>query len=158
MSDRMRRYHDFSKKNVYDYHEHVALGEELEKRDAISKEFMTIPPASTNQDVWDDISRMKTLNTTQSRRRQTMHVCPLQLDIVERIIKRYSNPGDLVLDPFGGLGTVALMAMKMGRKGYSIELNPEYFHDAVGYLKAEDEKEEQVTLFDLMEQEVQKNE
>lgn len=153
MSDRMRRYHDFSKKNVYDYHEHVELGEQMEKLDAISKEFMTIPPASTNQDVWDDISRMKTLNTTQSRRRQTMHVCPLQLDIVERIIKRYSNPGDLVLDPFGGLGTVALMAMKMGRKGYSIELNPDYFHDAVGYLKAEDEKEEQVTLFDLMEQE-----
>lgn len=153
MSERQRRYHDFSKGNVYDYQEHVALGEQMEKLDAISKEFMTIPPASTNPDVWDDISRMKTLNTTQSRRRQTMHVCPLQLDIVERIIHRYSNPGDLVLDPFGGLGTVALMAMKMGRKGYSIELNPDYFRDAVGYLKSEDEKEEQVTLFDLMEQE-----
>lgn len=152
MSDRQRKFHDFSKGNVYDYGEHVRLGEEMEKLDAISKEFMTIPPASTNQDVWDDISRMKTLNTTQSRRRQTMHVCPLQLDIVERIIRRYSNVGDLVLDPFGGLGTVALMAMKMGRSGYSIELNPEYFRDAVGYLKSEDEKEEQLTLFDLLEQ------
>lgn len=153
MSERQRRYHDFSEKNIYDYHQHVALGEELEKRDAISKEFMTIPPASTSPEVWDDISRMKTLNTSQSRKRQTMHVCPLQLDIVERIIGRYSNPGDLVLDPFGGLGTVALMSMKMGRRGYSIELNPDYFRDAVGYLKSEDEKEEQVTLFDLMEQE-----
>ena len=153
MSERQRRYHDFSRGNIYNYRQHVALGEQMEKLDAISKEFMTIPPASTSPDVWDDISRMKTLNTTQSRRRQTMHVCPLQLDIVERIIHRYSNVGDLVLDPFGGLGTVALMAMKMGRKGYSIELNPDYFHDAVGYLKSEDEKEEQVTLFDLMEQE-----
>lgn len=152
MSERQRRYHDFSKSNVYDYHDHVELANEMEKLDAISKEFMTIPVASTDPDVWDDISRMKTLNTTQSRRRQTLHVCPLQLDIVERIINRYTNPGDLVLDPFGGLGTVALMAMKLGRKGYSIELNPDYFADAVGYLKSEDEKEEQVTLFDLMEQ------
>lgn len=153
MSERQRRYHDFSKTNVYDYHEHVKLGKEMEDLDAISKEFMTIPVASTSPDVWDDISRMKTLNTSQSQRRQTLHVCPLQLDIVERIINRYSNPGDLVLDPFGGLGTVALMAMRLGRLGYVIELNPDYFHDAVGYLKAEDEKEEQVTLFDLMEQE-----
>lgn len=153
MSERQRRYHDFSKANIYDYHDHVELAVEMEKLDAISKEFMTIPVASTDPDVWDDISRMKTLNTTQSRRRQTLHVCPLQLDIVERIINRYSNVGDLVLDPFGGLGTVALTAMKMGRKGYSIELNPDYFHDAVGYLKSEDEKEEQVTLFDLMAQE-----
>lgn len=153
MSDRQRRYHDFSKTHVYDYHEHVELGTDMEQLDAISKEFMTIPVASTSPDVWDDISRMKTLNTTQSRRRQTLHVCPLQLDIVERIINRYSNPGELVLDPFGGLGTVALMAMRLGRRGYSVELNPDYFRDAVGYLKAEDEKEEQVTLFDLMEQE-----
>lgn len=153
MSERQRRYHDYSQTHVYDYHEHVKLGTEMEQMDAISKEFMTIPVASTSPDVWDDISRMKTLNTTQSQRRQTLHVCPLQLDIVERIINRYSNPGDLVLDPFGGLGTVALMAMRLGRLGYSIELNPDYFRDAVGYLKAEDEKEEQVTLFDLMEQE-----
>ncbi len=153
MSDRQRRYHEYSKSHIYDYHEHVKLGEALDKQDAISKEFMTIPVASTNPDVWDDVNRMKTLNTTQSQRRKNLHVCPLQLDIVERIINRYSGPGEMVLDPFGGLGTVALMAMKMGRKGYSIELNQDYFKDAVGYLKSEDEKEEQVTLFDLLEQE-----
>lgn len=153
MSERQRRYHDYSQSHVYDYKEHVELGEKMEGLDAISKEFMTIPPASTNADVWDDIVRMKTLNSTQSHRRQQLHVCPLQIDIVERLINRYSNTGDLILDPFGGLGTVALMAMKMGRKGYSIELNPDYFKDAVGYLKSEDEKEEQVTLFDLLEQE-----
>lgn len=112
---------------------------------------MTIPPASGSPEVWDDVNRMKTLNTTQSRRRQQLHVCPLQFDIVDRVINRYSNPGDLVLDPFGGLGTVALEAMKLGRRGYSIELNPDYFRDAVAYLKTEDEKEDVPTLFDLLE-------
>lgn len=76
--------------------------------------------------------------------------CPLQLDIVDRIINRYSNPGDLVLDPFGGLGTVALQAMRAGRRGYTIELNDAYFRDAVGYLKAEEEKMETPSLFDLV--------
>ena len=86
----------------------------------------------------------------QKRKDLTMHVCPLQLDIVDRIINRYSNPDDLVLDPFGGLGTVALEAMKAGRRGYTIELNNSYFRDAVGYLKAEEESLEAPTLFDMM--------
>jgi len=95
---------------------------------------------------------MRTLNSEQRRKDLAMHVCPLQIDIVDRIINRYSNPGDLVLDPFGGLGTVALQAMKAGRRGYTIELNNDYFRDAVGYLKAEEERMETPTLFSLMEQ------
>lgn len=117
---------------------HVALSYALEERDAISKEFMTVPPASIHPDVWDDISRMKTLNTTQSQRRKQLHVCPLQLDIVERAINRYSNPGDWVYDPFSGLGTVPMMAVRMGRKGRGSELNNGYFADSVGYLRAEE--------------------
>ncbi len=93
---------------------------------------------------------MKTLNTNQSRRRQQMHVCPLQIDIVERIINRYSNPGDWVLDPFGGLMTVPMQAVKMGRKGYGIELNPDYYRDGVGYLEAAKDEAEMPTLFDFM--------
>lgn len=154
MSDRMRRFRDFSKAHVYDYDKHVALSYALEERDAISKEFMTVPPASIHPDVWDDISRMKTLNTTQSQRRKQLHVCPLQLDIVERIINRYSNPGDIVFEPFSGLGTVPMMAVRMGRKGYGCELNSGYFADSVGYLRAEEAEVEQPSLFDLMEQEV----
>lgn len=152
MSDRMRRFREYSQSHVYDYDAHVALSYALEQKDAISKEFMTVPPASIHTDVWDDVNRMKTLNTSQSQRRKQLHVCPLQLDIVERIINRYSNPGDLVLDPFGGLGTVAMMALRLNRKGYSIELNPDYFSDSVGYLRAEEEKEETPSLFDLIEQ------
>ena len=100
--------------------------------------------------VWDDINRMKTLNTTQARRRLQMHVCPLQIDIVERIINRYSNEGDLVLDPFGGLMTVPLTAIKMKRKGYGIELNPDYFRDGVGYLQETENEMETPTLFDFL--------
>lgn len=86
------------------------------------------------------------------RRRKRNHVCPLQLDIVDRLINRYSNPGDLVLDPFGGLGTVALEAIKAGRRGYTIELNNDYFRDAVGYLKEFDESQQNdnLCLFDVI--------
>ena len=100
--------------------------------------------------MWDDVNRMRTLNTTQSQRCQQMHVCPLQLDIVERVIERYSSPGDVVLDPFGGLMTVPESAVKMGRYGVGIELNPGYFADGVEYLKSAEAQIEQPTLFDFM--------
>ena len=153
MSDRMRRFRDFSKAHIYDYDRHVALSYAMEQKDAISKEFMTVPPASVHPDVWDDISRMKTLNTTQSQRRKQLHVCPLQLDIVERVINRYSNEGDIVFDPFGGLATVPMMAVRMGRYGWGCELNTGYYADGVAYLRGEETDIEQPSLFDLLEQE-----
>lgn len=144
-------YLKYSRGTVYSYDEHVALAKKLDADGHLPATFMVVAPGSWTDQVWDDINRMRTLNTTQSQRRKQMHVCPLQLDIVDRLINRYSNPGDLVLDPFGGLGTVALQAIKAGRKGYSIELNNNYFRDAVGYLKEFEEKDETISLFDLME-------
>ena len=79
-----------------------------------------------------------------------MHVCPLQFDIVDRLINRYTNVEDLVFDPFGGIGTVPLRALKAGRRGLMTELNADYFRDAVGYLDAEEAKIETPTLFDLL--------
>lgn len=79
-----------------------------------------------------------------------MHVCPLQLDIVERIINRYSNEGDTVYDPFGGLMTVPMTAVKMHRKGIGCELSPDYFRDGVGYLKEAEDEMETPTLFDYL--------
>lgn len=111
---------------------------------------MVVAPGSWNQlDVWDDINRMKTLNTNQSRRRKQLHVCPLQIDIVERIINRYSNEGDWVYDPFGGLGTVPYIALKMNRKGYMCELSSDYFRDAIGYLQSIEDSINTPTLFDF---------
>ena len=145
-------YRDFSRGTVYHYEEHVALAKALDEKGKLPAIFMVVAPGSWNQlEVWDDINRMRTLNTNQSRRRQQMHVCPLQLDIVERIINRYSNPGDVVYDPFGGLMTVAMTAVKMGRYGYGCELNPDYFRDGVGYLQAEESEIDMPTLFDFIE-------
>lgn len=144
-------YRKFSRESVYSYEEHVKLAEELDKQNKLPATFMVVAPGSWNVDeVWDDINRMRTLNTEQSRRRLKMHVCPLQLDIVERIINRYSNEGDTVLDPFGGLMTVPMTAVKMGRRGYGIELNADYFRDGVGYLKAAEDEIMTPTLFDLI--------
>ena len=145
-------YRKYSRETVYDYNEHVKLAEDLDKNGKLPAVFMVVAPGSWNQmEVWDDINRMRTLNTAQSRRRLQMHVCPLQLDIVERIINRYSNEGDKILDPFGGLMTVPMTAVKMHRKGYGIELNPDYFRDGVGYLKEAENEIETPTLFDFME-------
>lgn len=152
VDDLQRVYREYSRSNVYSYEEHVKLAEELDKNDKLPATFMVVAPGSWNNlDVWDDINRMRTLNTTQSRRRQQMHVCPLQLDIVERIINRYSNEGDVVLDPFGGLMTVPMTAVKMKRYGYGIELSCDYFRDGVGYLQEAENEIETHTLFDFME-------
>jgi hypothetical protein len=145
-----KAYRKYSRESVYSYEEHVELAKKLDEDGHLPATFMVVAPGSWSDDVWDDINRMRTLNTTQSQRRQQLHICPFSIDVVDRIINRYSNPGDLVLDPFGGLGTVALEAVKAGRKGYSIELNNDYFRDAVGYLKELDEKDETISLFDLM--------
>ncbi len=147
-----RVYRQYSREHVYNYEDHVALAKELDMDGRLPATFMVVAPGSWNQlEVWDDINRMRTLNTTQSQRRATMHVCPLQLDIVERIINRYSNPGDVVYDPFGGLMTVPMMAVKMHRFGKGCELNPDYFRDGVGYLQAEENEVDSPTLFDFLE-------
>lgn len=146
-------YRQYSRENVYNYEEHVKLAKSLDDQGKLPAIFMVVAPGSWNQlEVWDDINRMKTLNTTQSRRNQQMHVCPLQIDIVERIINRFSNKGELVYDPFGGLGTVPMTAIKMGRKGYMCELNPDYFRDAIGYLRSAEIEADSPTLFDFIGQ------
>ena len=137
--------------NVYDYDTHVATGEALQNRDALPKKFASIHAGSWRPDVWDDVNRMFTLNGEQSRRALEFHICPLQFDIVDRLITRYSNPGDLVLDVFSGLGTVALRARRLGRSGYGIELNPTSHRDAVMYQRELDQEQATPTLFDLLD-------
>lgn len=150
VSNLQKVYREFSRDTVYNYQEHVSLAKELDKDGKLPATFMVVAPSSWNDEVWDDIVRMRTLNSSQSRRQQEMHVCPLQLDIVERIINRYSNKGDVVLDPFGGIMTVPKVAVDNGRYGIGIELNNGYFRDGVGYLKEADDKANTFTLFDLV--------
>lgn len=136
-------------RTVYDYEAHISVGEDLDGRGILPATFMSLAPGSWHPDVWHDVNRMLTLNTEQSRRAQAMHVCPLQFDIVDRLIGRYSNPGDLVYDPFGGLFTVPVRALAAGRRGRAAELNPGYFLDGVKYLQAEERKHAMPSLFDL---------
>lgn len=142
----------YSRAKVYDFGEHVSIAQEMEKRGILPSSFMCLEVANPGAaNVWDDVTRMRTLNGEQARKGWEQHVCPLQLDIVERLVDRYSNPGDLVADPFGGLGTVAYSAILRGRRGLSIELSADYHRDAVLYCKAAEAKVSMPTLFDFEE-------
>lgn len=138
-----------SLKGVYDYEEHVRVGEELDLRGALPCTFMSLAPGSHHPDVWHDVIRMRTLNGVQAQRNLSMHVCPLQFDIVDRIITRYSNPGEMVFDPFAGLMTVSYRAVKLGRRGRGVELNHEYFLDGVKYLRAAEQDMNAPSLLDF---------
>lgn len=148
---RSRLFKQQSRANVYDFDAHVATGEELAAKNALPSTFKSLDPGSWRPDVWDDVNRMLTLNGEQSRRALEFHICPLQFDIVDRLIERYSNKGDLVFDPFGGLGTVPLRARKLGRAGRASELNPTSFRDAVMYQQEMDREQYTPTLFDLLD-------
>lgn len=150
VTDLQRVYRKYSRESVYNYEEHVAMAEKLDKDKKLPATFMVVAPGSWTDEVWDDINRMRTMNTLQAQKGKQLHVCPLQFDIVERLIDRYSNAGDLIFDPFGGLMTVPLCAIKRGRRGMATELNADYFRDGVGYLKAEERKISAPTLFDFI--------
>jgi hypothetical protein len=138
---------------VYDFEHHVMIGEHLETQGRLPPTFMLLAPATTHPDVWTDVARMLTINAEQSRKGNEMHLCPLQYDIVDRAITQYTEPGEWVLDPFGGLMTVPFRALKLGRKGMGIELNAGYWKDGVDYVTAAATKAATPSLFDLIDAE-----
>lgn len=86
--------------------------------------------------VWMKVNQTKVLNGRQAKGQQDeKHICPLQLDVIERCLTLYSNPGDLVLDPFNGIGSTGYQAVKMGRRYIGCELKPEYARQAVRFLQ-----------------------
>lgn len=78
--------------------------------------------------------------------------CPLQFDIVDRLIERYSSEGELVFDPFGGLFTVPYRALKLGRHGRASELSADYFADGVKYMQAAERERAMPDLFAVLDQ------
>ncbi|WP_253254112.1 DNA methyltransferase [Xanthomonas arboricola] len=142
---------EYSLREVYDFETHVRIGEELEARGALPSTFMSLAPGSHDPDVWHDVNRMLTLNGEQTRRGLENHICPLQFDIVDRLIQRFSNAGELVFDPFGGLFTVPYRALKLGRQGRAAELSTAYFMDGVKYLQAAEREMAMPDLFATME-------
>lgn len=82
--------------------------------------------------VWDDIKQGDTLNRQHARDdKDERHICPLQLDLIGRCLELWTNPGDIVLDPFAGIGSVPYMALKMDRQAIGIELKESYYKCAV---------------------------
>jgi len=89
------------------------------------------------QPVWWDIKETNTLNVRVARdEADERHICPLQLDVIERGIRLWSNPGDLVLSPFMGIGSEGYVALKSGRRFVGIELKKSYYDQARKNLEA----------------------
>lgn len=96
--------------------------------------------------VWMDIQQTNVLNVQQAREDQDeKHICPLQLDLIERCIKLWSNRGDVVFSPFAGIGSEPVTAIKCGRRAVGIELKPQYYEIACRNLDASNR---QISLFD----------
>ena len=78
--------------------------------------------------IWDDINQSRTLNKLPARgENDEKHMCPLQLDVIERCIHLWTNPDDLVFSPFTGIGSEGVCAVKMGRRFVGSELKPQYW-------------------------------
>jgi DNA modification methylase len=100
--------------------------------------------------VWFGIRETNTLNTAVAREdADERHICPLQLDLIERVIRLWSNRGETVLTPFLGIGSEVYSAVKLGRRGIGCELKPSYWRTAVGNLTDLEETMNLPTLFDV---------
>jgi DNA modification methylase len=102
------------------------------------------------QPVWWDIKETNTLNARVARdSADERHICPLQLDFIERCVRLWSNPGETVFSPFGGIGSEPYTAVKLGRKALAIELKPTYWQTAVRNLTDLEADMSLPNLFDL---------
>jgi DNA modification methylase len=100
--------------------------------------------------VWMDIDQGNTLSYMQARdSNDERHICPLQLDVIERCIELWSNPGDVVLSPFAGIGSEGYVAVTRGRRFIGVELKPSYYEVAVKNLRAAEMETERVSIFDI---------
>jgi len=98
--------------------------------------------------VWFDISQTRVLNAKIAREDQDeKHICPLQLDVIERAIHLWSNPGDIVFSPFAGIGSEGYGAVRLGRKFIGIELKPEYYEQAIKNIQEAENYIQQPVLF-----------
>jgi len=122
-----------SQNAIQDHHSHI------QKEDPVYSHQVWRRYASP---VWPDINQSATLQRKSARtEKDEKHICPLQLPVIGRAIELWSNPGDVVLDPFDGIGSTGYQALKMGRRHIGIELKQSYFEQAVANLKmAECEK------------------
>ena len=99
--------------------------------------------------VWMDINPSNTLQKMAKEVDDERHICPLQLDVIERVVKMWSNPGDVVLSPFGGIGSEGWQSLQMGRKYIGVELKPSYFKQACKNLTKAEKVNVQQSIFSM---------
>lgn len=99
--------------------------------------------------AWYGIKETATLNTAEGKAEEdTKHICPLQLPVINRLVRLFSDPGEIVFSPFAGIGSEGYEALKLGRRFYGCELKDSYYETAMRNLaKAEAHCEEQMSLF-----------
>lgn len=98
--------------------------------------------------VWFDIRRTDVLNVKTAREnKDEKHICPLQLEVIRRAVKLWSNPGEVVFSPFGGIGSEPYIALEQKRKAIGVELKPSYFAQMVKNCEEMTSKNEQLNLF-----------
>ncbi len=98
--------------------------------------------------IWDDINQSDTLQHRSARdHKDEKHICPLQLQVIHRALQLWSLPGDIVSDPFGGIGSTGYEAIKMGRKAVLIELKESYWKQGVRNLQAVEKELKEGDLF-----------
>ena len=122
--------------------------DEFNKREKIGNKSIDIWQRYASP-VWMDIKQSNTLNARMGRdNNDERHVCPLQLDVIERCLQLWSNPGDVVLSPFGGIGSEGVGALRADRKYIGIELKKSYFDAAIKFLAQEENEQQLPSLFD----------
>lgn len=99
--------------------------------------------------VWMDINPSNTLQKLAKEEDDERHICPLQLDVIERCLKMWSNPGDVVLSPFAGIGSEGWQSLQMKRKYIGVELKNAYFNQACKNLRKAETINVQKNIFDI---------
>lgn len=133
----------------------ITLRKPGENKERITHTNETFPVEKWQQyasPVWMDINQSNTLNRKSARdERDEKHICPLQLDVIERCIELWTNDGDTVFTPFLGIGSEAYQALKMNRNAVGIELKESYFEQAVKNCENALTSPVQLSLFDVGE-------
>jgi DNA modification methylase len=122
---------------------------DIDREDLMKYLYFMEQRAKGNPVVWKDINQMNVLNYMVAKTdKDERHICPLQLDLIGRLIHWKSNPGDVIFDPFGGIASTGYKALELGRRFVGAELKPEYHALGSRYLREAELKTSQTTLFD----------
>jgi DNA modification methylase len=131
--------------------DHYAGDKEIRKADSEVKDSINIWQQYASP-VWFDINPSDTLQHMSAREdKDERHICPLQLQVIERALQLWTNPNDIVIDPFNGIGSSGYRSIQMGRRYIGIELKQSYYEQSVKNLQNAEKLSNQGSLFDLME-------